>query len=125
LHALLSKPSVQPTASQPAAPVSDLTGQWTVRIQFAASASTHTLHLTQRGNDLGGLHQGEFMTREITGAIDGENVRIRSAYGEQYGDSVNLTFTGTVAADQMTGAVDMGEYLGATWTATRRSGRRG
>jgi uncharacterized pyridoxal phosphate-dependent enzyme len=125
LHALLSKPSVQTTAAQPAAPASDLTGQWTVRIQFAASASTHTLHVIQRGNDLGGFHQGEFMTREITGAIDGENVRIRSAYGEQHGDSVNLTFTGRITGDQMNGALDMGEYLGATWTATRRDGRRG
>ncbi len=65
------------------------------------------------------------MTREITGSIDGDTVRIRSAYGEQHGDSVNLTFTGKVAGDQMSGPLDMGEYLGATWTATRRGARRG
>ena len=65
------------------------------------------------------------MTREITGTIDGDSVRIRSAYGEQHGDSVNLTFTGKVTGDQMSGALDMGEYLGATWTATRRSGAEG
>ena len=52
------------------------------------------------------------MTREITGTIDGDNVRIRSAYGEQHGDSVNLTFAGKVTGDQMTGPLDMGEYLG-------------
>jgi uncharacterized pyridoxal phosphate-dependent enzyme len=124
LHALLSKPPAQTTPAPPAAPGSDLTGQWTIKIQFAAAAATHTLHLTQRGNDLGGFHQGEFMTREVTGAIDGENVRIRSAYGEQHGDSVNLTFTGKISGDQMSGALDMGEYLGATWTATRRGPRR-
>jgi L-seryl-tRNA(Ser) seleniumtransferase len=82
------------------------------------------LHLTQRGNDLGGFHKGEFITREVTGAVDGENVRIRSAFGEQHGDSINLTFTGKAAGDQMSGALDMGEYLGATWTATRRAARR-
>ncbi len=66
------------------------------------------------------------MTREISGNIDGDNVRIRSAYGEQHGDSVNLTFSGKVTGDQMAGTVDMGEYLGATWTATRRAAvRRG
>ena len=52
--------------------------------------------------------------------------RIRSAFGEQHGDSINLTFTGKLTGDQMSGALDMGEYLGATWTATRRAaGRRG
>ncbi len=134
LHAVLSKPaSVKsaptasaPTSSSPAAPAADLSGQWNVRIQYAAAASSHTLHLSQKGNDVGGFHQGEFMTREISGSIDGDNVRIRSAYGEQHGDSVNLTFSGKVTGDLMSGTVDMGEYLGATWTATRRAAvRRG
>jgi L-seryl-tRNA(Ser) seleniumtransferase len=65
------------------------------------------------------------MTREISGSVEGDTVRIRSAYGEQHGDSVNLTFSGKVTGDEMAGSVDMGEYLGATWTATRRAGRRG
>ena len=125
LHAVLSKPSAQTATAALAAPSGDLTGQWNVRIQFAAAASTHTLHLTQRGNELGGLHQGDFMTREISGTIDGDAVRIRSAYGEQHGDSVNLIFTGTINGDEMSGALDMGEYLGASWSATRRAARRG
>jgi len=125
LHAVLSKPSAQTATAAAATPSGDLTGQWSVRIQFAAAASTHTLHLTQRGNELGGLHQGDFMTREISGTIDGDAVRIRSAYGEQHGDSVNLTFTGKVSGDEMSGALDMGEYLGASWSATRRAVRRG
>lgn len=125
LVAVLSKPPAQTEPTTLAAPAADLTGQWNVRIQYAAATSNHTLHVTQKGNDLGGFHQGEFMTREITGAIDGDNVRIRSAYGEQLGDSVNLTFTGNVTGDQMGGPLDMGEYLGATWTATRRASRRG
>jgi L-seryl-tRNA(Ser) seleniumtransferase len=124
LVAILSKPPAQTDATAMASPASDVSGQWNVHIQYAAGASNHTLHLTQKGNDLGGFHQGEFTTREITGTLDGDAIRIRSAYGEQHGDSVNLTFTGKVTADQMGGALDMGEYLGATWTATRRSARR-
>jgi L-seryl-tRNA(Ser) seleniumtransferase len=124
LVAVLSKPPVQTAPAPAAAPAADLTGQWTVRIQYAAATSTHTLHVTQKGNDLGGVHQGEFTTREITGTLDGDAVRIRSAFGEQHGDSINLTFTGKVTGDQMGGALDMGEYLGATWTATRRTSAR-
>ena len=124
LVAVLAKPPAPTDTTSSSSPAVDLTGQWNVKIQYAAATSTHTLHLTQKGNDLGGFHQGEFMTREITGTIDGDNVRIRSAYGEQHGDSVNLTFAGKVTGDQMSGPLDMGEYLAATWTATRRSGGR-
>ena len=124
LVAVLSKPPAQTEPTTPAAPTTDVTGQWNVKIQYAAATSNHTLHLTQKGNDIGGFHQGEFMTREITGTIDGNDVKIRSAYGEQHGDSVNLTFVGNVTGDQMSGPLDMGEYLGARWTATRRSGGR-
>ena len=124
LHALLSKPPVTSAAPPPAPAAADLSGQWNVNIQFAAIKSTHSFLLTQRGNELVGFHQGEFMTREVTGTIDGENVRIRSAYGEQHGDSVNMTFSGKIAGGEMSGSLDMGEYLGATWTAARRAGRR-
>jgi seryl-tRNA(Sec) selenium transferase len=123
LIAILSKPPAQPESSAPSPAAADVSGQWAVRIQYAASVSTHTLHLTQKGNDLGGFHQGDFITREVTGTIDGDRVRIRSAFGEQHGDSISLTFSGTVSGDQMGGPLDMGEYLGATWTATRRSRR--
>lgn len=124
LVAVLSKPPAASGTPTAAASAADVAGQWNVRIQYAAATSNHTLHLTQKGNDLGGFHQGEFTTREITGTLDGDTIRIRSAYGEQHGDSVNLTFTGKVSGDQMSGPLDMGEYLAATWTATRRTGRR-
>jgi len=124
LIAILSKPPAQTDPGAPAPAAADVSGQWSVAIKYAASGSTHTFHLTQKGNDLGGFHQGDFVTREISGTIDGDRVRIRSAFGEQHGDSIGLTFTGTVSGDQMTGPLDMGEYLGATWTATRRSARR-
>ena len=65
------------------------------------------------------------MTRDITGTIDGDTVRIRSAYGEQHGDSVNLTFSGKVTGDEMSGTLDMGEYLGATWTRHASRGAEG
>ena len=103
----------------------DLSGVWEVGIQFAASRSTHLLHLRQSGADISGLHQGDFVTREARGTLDGDSVRIRSEYPESMGDAINCTFTGKVTGDTMGGELDMGEYLKASWTAKRRQGRRG
>jgi L-seryl-tRNA(Ser) seleniumtransferase len=128
VHALLSKPPAQPPTPPPAAPTADLTGSWVVKIQYAASTSTHALHLAQKGGDVMGSHQGDFTSRDVTGKIDGDTVTIRSAQGEATGDSLNYAFTGKVARngsdEQLSGTLEMGEYLGATWTATRKVARR-
>lgn len=117
LHALLANP-VRRSSPAPAAPAADLTGRWTVQIEYAAATSRHALHLRQRGNELDGAHQGDFVTRELSGSIDGDTVRLRSSYGGD-GDALTFTFSGTVEGDRMSGTLDMGEYLGATWTAAR------
>ena len=102
-----------------APPAADLTGTWEVRIQYAASASTHALHLRQRGNVIEGMHQGDFVTRAARGTIDGDAVRIRSDYPESHGDALGFTFSGRLAGDEMGGELDMGEYQKASWTAKR------
>ena len=119
LHALLSSPA-SGAAAPPASPAADVTGTWTVRVAYAASLATHTLHLRQRGNTIDGSHQGDFISRELTGAIDGRQVSVESFYGEEHGDALNYRFTGTIDGDTMTGSLDMGEYLKATWSASRR-----
>ncbi|HUL78814.1 MAG TPA: aminotransferase class V-fold PLP-dependent enzyme, partial [Vicinamibacteria bacterium] len=120
LFAVLREP---PRAGEtpPAPPAADLAGSWDVRIQYAASVSVHRLHVRQRGNDLDGVHQGDFESRDLEGTIDGDAVRIRSAWA--HGDEINYTFTGTVKGDEMAGEVGLGEYLGARFTAKRHAPR--
>ena len=120
LYAVLSSQAHTPIPA-PRPPVADLTGEWTAEIQYAAGRSSHTLHLRQRGNDVTGAHQGDFVTRDLSGTLDGNALRVRSTYGAQHGDALTFTFSGTVTGDQISGTLDMGEYLGATWTATRRA----
>jgi len=103
----------------PAAPAADLTGTWDARIQYAASVSTHRLHVRQKGNDLDGIHQGDFEARDLRGTVDGDAVRIRSSW--EHGDSLNYTFTGKVAGDEVAGDVSLGEYLDARFTAKRHA----
>jgi hypothetical protein len=102
-----------------------VSGAWDVQIRFAAMSSKHTLQLRQRGAEIDGAHQGDFITRELSGTMDGGSVRLRSFIGESSGDALSFVFTGTITGGEMSGTLDMGEYLGATWTARRRTAGRG
>lgn len=122
LHALLSSRSLRDPGADMSAPAVDLSGRWNVRIEYAAGTSTHVLHLRQKGNDVDGTHQGDFVSRDLAGTISGSDVRLRSNYGGG-GDSLPYTFTGKASQDEMSGELDMGEYLGARWTAKRGTAR--
>jgi uncharacterized pyridoxal phosphate-dependent enzyme len=125
IYAALSAAPRQTTPAHTAAPASDVSGQWDVQIEYVASASTHTLHLKQAGNRLEGSHQGNFVSRDLTGTIDGNTVQISSSYTERHGDALSFRFTGTVVGETMSGTLDMGEYLAAKWTARKHDYRRG
>lgn len=119
LHAVLSAATAPGAPVAVPAPAADISGTWRVEIAYAASRSVHTLHLGQRGAEIAGTHQGEFVSRPLTGELEGREVRLRSHYGEEHGDALSFRFTGTVEGDTMSGTLDMGEYLHATWRATR------
>jgi L-seryl-tRNA(Ser) seleniumtransferase len=122
LHAVLSNPPGQaPVSSSP--PAADLSGRWDVRIEYLAGTSTHVLHLKQQGNRIEGTHQGEFVSRDLGGTIEGDQIRLASFYTERNGDSLNFQFAGKAAGDEMSGTLDMGEYLQAKWTAKRHQFR--
>jgi len=125
IHAALSNAPRQTAPTRTAAPAADISGQWDVRIEYLASASTHTLHLKQAGNRLEGAHQGDFVSRDLSGTIEGSALQISSSYTERHGDALSFRFTGTVEGDAMSGTLDMGEYLTANWTARRHDYRRG
>jgi L-seryl-tRNA(Ser) seleniumtransferase len=122
LYAVLSKPPKDETP-QTAAPAVDLSGRWDVRIDYLASTSTHVLHLKQQGNRVEGTHQGDFVSRDLGGMIDGDHVRLQSSYTERHGDSLNFQFEGKATADGISGTLDMGEYLQARWSAKRHQFR--
>jgi L-seryl-tRNA(Ser) seleniumtransferase len=103
----------------------DVTGQWDVHIEYTANASDHTLHLKQVDGRIEGTHQGEFVSRDLAGTIEGNRVQVSSSYTERHGDALSFRFSGTVEGDTMAGSLDMGEYLAAKWTARRHDYRRG
>ncbi|WP_207944758.1 aminotransferase class V-fold PLP-dependent enzyme [Actinomadura rubrisoli] len=117
---LLRDPPPKPEPPKP--PTVDASGTWALDIRYTAGRSTaHELKLSQNGAKLTGTHKGEFVTRPATGTVSGAEVTVRSHYGEEHGDALDFTFTGTLKGDRISGALSMGEYLGASWTATRKS----
>jgi L-seryl-tRNA(Ser) seleniumtransferase len=115
---LSAKHTLKPVDSL-AAPVADLSGQWEIEIQYTASKTTHTLHLQQDGHRLTGSHQGNFLSRDISGTINGDAIALASTVTERHGDSLNYRFSGRISGSTMAGLLDMGEYLKATWTGRR------
>lgn len=119
LYEVLSakRPEWKPEIPKP--PAGDLTGRWDLHIQFAAGSSDHVLFVEQQGNQLVGTHQGDFVARDFSGTISADDVRIASSVGEVHGAALSYRFTGKLNGDTMFGTLDMGEYLGANWTAKR------
>ena len=108
-------------AEAPKTPAANLSGRWEVEIQYTASKTTHSLHLQQNGDRVEGTHQGNFLARDIAGTINGDAVALASIVTERHGDALTYRFTGTVAGDTMSGTLNMGEYLNATWSARRHA----
>ena len=126
IHQILSEKRPTRTVPEPKAPAGNLTGRWEVRIEFASSTSTHSLHLEQNANRVVGTHQGNFLSRDMFGSIDGDDVRLASSVVEAHGDALSYQFSGKVQGDTMSGTLNMGEYLNAKWTAKRHAfGRSG
>jgi L-seryl-tRNA(Ser) seleniumtransferase len=120
LAVLSARHTLAPVAP-PAAAAADLSGRWDVVITYAASEATHVLQLRQDGNRVEGSHQGNFETRDIAGTVTGTAMALASTVTERHGDSLIYRFSGTVSGDTLSGTLDMGEYLTATWTARRPS----
>lgn len=102
----------------------DLSGRWTVQIRYAAGTAVHDVTLIQEGNRLAGTHRGDFVTRDIQGTISGARVTLQSNVTERTGDSLSYRFSGDVQESGLGGTLDLGEYLQATWSATRRGAAR-
>src|SRR6185436_13058670 len=90
IHAILANPPKQDAPARTAAPAVDVTGQWDVHIEYAANTSDHTLHLKQVDNRIEGTHQGDFVSRDLAGTIDGNSVQMSSSYTERHGDALSF-----------------------------------
>ena len=65
-----------------------------------------------------GSHTGEFLSADLRGAVEGDEVWVRSSHAYE-GTGIGYEFTGKAAGDTITGMVDVGEYGKGKFTARR------
>ena len=121
IHRILSEPR-NPRSTDLSTAEVDISGKWDLIINYPSSRSRHRLSLSQDGNWVEGSHVSEFATQDITGVVEADQVKLRSAVS-QPGDSVPFLFSGKLSGDTMSGSIHLGEYLTATFSADRSSNR--
>lgn len=121
LHAVLSGASGQKLAEDNTPPAGDVSGEWDVHIVYAAGSSDHRLYLRQRDTRIDGTHFGDYVARDLAGSIHGNVVKFTSEVGEQHGQALTYSFTGSISGDRLEGDIELGEYLKAKWTAVRHA----
>jgi D-glucosaminate-6-phosphate ammonia-lyase len=100
------------------APVSNMSGNWDVQVDFYNSESMHKLFIEQDGNWVKGNHKSSYFLNNLTGTIEGDKVKLRSMV-EIPGDTIIYTFTGTITGNTISGNLFMGEYRSASFTAVK------
>jgi hypothetical protein len=100
------------------APSSKIGGRWDLEIDYFSSKSDHILYLEQDGNWLKGIHKTDFSVREVSGSIEGNEVKFLSP-GRR--PAVSYTFAGAISGDTISGKIDMGEFLTANFTGKKNT----
>ncbi|NLG27072.1 MAG: hypothetical protein GX557_04125, partial [Chloroflexi bacterium] len=118
LRQCLLHPPAAPVAAPAAAPTVDVTGEWTINIQFLASTSVHTLKIAQTDGEFSGVYRSQYNRCEVGGRVTGDTVTFRvtmpvGMFRPTY------EFNGKVSGDSMSGKVSIGQEWPATFTAPR------
>ena len=121
IHRILSEPR-NPRSTELTPAGVDISGQWDLSVAFFTSTSLHRLSILQDGNWIEGSHESDFSIQEISGVVEGNRVVLRSEVRKP-GDSVPFLFSGDVSGDTISGSIHLGEYLTATFSASRSSRR--
>ena len=99
----------------------DLSGVWGLTVMTDQGDQLLTITVIQDGQDLTATGDaGEFGPIEMTGTIDGVNVRLAWELDLQ-GTPLDIVFTGILADGVISGSADFGGMGEGEWTAKRSS----
>jgi seryl-tRNA(Sec) selenium transferase len=118
MHAALSNPGHYENPVLPAGAPASLGGRWAVTIQYLHGQGEQHFIIDQSGGAVSGLHKGELYSGKLQGQVHGDMIELHTVM-EVPGNNIRWTFTGSAQGNRMSGAVNMGEYGPATFTAVR------
>ncbi|MDP6581286.1 MAG: hypothetical protein QF681_11570 [Vicinamibacterales bacterium] len=96
----------------------NVAGLWNMTFNTDQGSQSATLQLEQDGEKLMGSIDGEQGALEFEGTISGNKLEW-SLEIDAGGQFLEISMSGTVDGDEMTGSADFGGYGGGDWTAKR------
>ena len=102
----------------PTGPTAQLAGTWNVTIDYGRGIGHQQFLLQQSGATLSGNQRGEVFNASLHGSVEADHVTLSSVM-RQNGSDVQFNFTGVATGGTLSGAVKMGEYGTASFTATK------
>ena len=118
IYAALTRPGHYENPVVPQGTLASVAGSWTVSIQYKRGVGEQRFVLTQEGNKLAGSQTGAIYHADLNGIVHADHLELTSEM-QVPGNSIPWTFRGTVTGNSILGAVHMGEYGDATWSAAR------
>jgi hypothetical protein len=103
--ALAAARLLEPMGEPP--PLVDLTGEWSLHVQFLHGQRLHKLRLQQQGSQLTGRQESEQFAGTVVGRLTARNI-LMEFEARHEGSAIAYRFEGTVDADRMTGDVLLG-----------------
>ena len=107
-----------------AAPIlaqSDVSGEWAVTFATPGGPEEFMMFVAQNGAKLSGRLTSDVGEFPLTGTVDGNHVKIVWSFPER-GKLLEITFTGTIDGDSITGTAKLGD-LGQGPMSAERTGR--
>src|SRR5262245_23336964 len=102
----------------PAAAQINVTGDWDMTIESPQGANTVKVTLTQDGEKVSGLFKSQMGELPFTGTLTGVDLKFAFSLPIQ-GQSLDITMTGKVEGQAMSGKVRFGGFGEGDWTAKR------
>lgn len=96
----------------------NVTGEWTMTVETQAGSGTPTFSLKQEGTNVTGSYKGQLGEAPVTGTVSGNEVTLKYNV-EGQGQSMTVTYTGTVDGNTMKGKVVLGDFGDGTFTGKK------
>jgi hypothetical protein len=105
-------------STPPAFAQADVAGEWAVTFATPGGPEDFTMFVAQAGAKLSGRFTSDVGEFPLTGAVDGNHVKIVWSFPEQ-GKLLEITFTGTIDGDSITGTAKLGDLGQGPMSAER------